>query len=187
MPLLLLTGTGVLLSAARFDAWDLPSQELTLLEVGFSEAVMPPDAWDVFRGINLDEVDVLRYPFLVDEEEVFELSLRNGDRLDLRATDGQIVAKSIHTWEWTAMAWTHRTHTAYEDGWLAWLWVVASSVMLWLTFTGWQKWWRRLSWSRRLVGLAHDNHATSTSLCPLSLEPRQAALRNWQNDGKKKE
>lgn len=159
LPLLLLTGTGVLLSAARFDVWDLPSQELTSLEVGFSEAVMPPHAWDVFRGINLDEVDVLRYPFLVDEEEVFELSLRNGDRLDLRATDGQIVAKSIPTWEWTAMAWTHRMHTAYEDGWLAWLWVVASGVMLWLTFTGWQKWWQRRSWSRRLVGLAHDNHA----------------------------
>lgn len=159
LPLMLLTGTGVLLSAARFDVWDLPPQELASLEVGFSEAVVPPHAWDVFRGINLDEVEVLRYPFLVNEEEVFELSLRNGDRLDLRATDGQIVAKSNPTWELMAMAWTHRVHTAYEDGWLAWLWVVASGAMLWLTFTGWQKWWQRRSWSRRLVGLAHDNHA----------------------------
>ena len=159
LPLMLLTGTGVLLSAARFDVWDLPHQELTSLEVGFSESVTPPHAWDVFRGISLDEMEMLRYPFLVDEEEVFELSLRNGDRFDLRATDGQIVAKSTPTWEWTAMAWTHRVHTAYEDGWLAWLWVIASGVMLWLTFTGWQKWWRRLSWSRRLVGLAHDNYA----------------------------
>jgi len=151
LPLLFLVGSGVALSAVRFDVWELTTNELESVQVSHSEAVIAPSEWTAFRAISLKDVEVLRYPFLVEEDEVFELTMQSGNRIEFRATDGAVVAKADVRLDEQIFAWTDRVHTAKFDGWLAWLWMAVSVAMLALVYTGLTSWFRRWVSARRMV------------------------------------
>jgi sulfite reductase (NADPH) flavoprotein alpha-component len=150
LPMIVLVGTGVALSAARFEIWEVPRLELTRVDASNSTAVVAISKWGKLENISLSEVKVLRYPFFIDENEALELTLQSGDRMELRATDGALVAESSLGWNGWMFAWTNRVHTARFDGWLAWLWIAISIAMLVLVVTGFRTWLTRLSQMRRM-------------------------------------
>ena len=163
LPLLFLVGTGVALSAVRFDVWELIPNELESVQVSHSEAVIAPSEWPAFQSISLKDVEVLRYPFLVEEDEVFELTMQNGDRIEFRATDGAVVALADVHLDEQIFAWTDRVHTARFDGWLAWLWMAVSVAMLALAYTGLTSWFRRWVSARRMI--KHKMNDVVTDVC----------------------
>jgi len=163
IPLMLLVGSGVVLSAVRFDVWELQQSALNAVEAGNSDTITSLAEWDFFRTIDLQDLEVLRYPFFVDEHEVVELTLQSGERFEFRATDGAIVAHSDLSIEERIFAWTDRIHTARLDGWLAMLWMASSAALLALVYSGFRSFFKRYLSARRMA--QHESNLADVDVC----------------------
>jgi sulfite reductase (NADPH) flavoprotein alpha-component len=135
IPLLLLAGTGVYLSAEKFEL--LPDTKVTHLQIDAilpnAEAVAQPIA--LFEELSLNDLRTLIFPFSEAAEDYFELALKDKE-VRVHQYTGEVLSEAPYPFTLLASRWSLQWHTGQGSVLWAVILLLASASILVFIYSG---------------------------------------------------
>lgn len=148
LPSVVLTFTGATMSAIRFDLWN-PSPPNKIDVTQATKPHVNPLDFEIFESSKIKELESLKWPFVMEEEESFEVRFRDGSRQDVNALTGQIVSRTSPSRGNTLQKWMTQVHTGEAHLALSLLWMATSFALIFLAGTGFAFWKSRRKVNKR--------------------------------------
>ena len=136
VPIVIIAGTGVFLSAEKFNI--LPESETSLdwnAAIENNETQTAITELPFFQNLKLSEIRKVTFPFSEFPEDYYEMSLRNRDVLVHQYT-GAVVSEVLHPFTQIASQWSLQWHTG--SGSIIWstILLLACGSILFFIFSG---------------------------------------------------